>query len=54
MSDILNIDLELCCNCDKNDALEDHECPFKVEIHDDEDTLCNCCEECMYECAMDV
>lgn len=31
-----------------------HPCPFKQEIHDDRDTLCECCENCTHECAMDV
>ena len=34
--------------------IEPHTCPFSVEIHDDYDTLCNCCEECEYQCAMDI
>ncbi len=31
-----------------------HTCPFKTEMSDDDTTLCNCCEQCTHECAMDV
>lgn len=35
-------------------AEELHSCPFKIEIHDDEETLCDCCEDCEHECAMEI
>ena len=40
----------------EHDADKDgeHTCPFKIEIHDDSETLCDCCAKCTYECAMDV
>ena len=41
------------CKCG-NVGLEKHTCPFSAEIHDDYDTLCNCCSDCAHECAMDV
>jgi len=31
----------------------DHTCPFGEEIRDDH-SLCNCCETCEHECAMDI
>lgn len=31
-----------------------HVCPYREEIHEDSTTLCNCCESCTYECAMDI
>lgn len=41
----------------KNPATEEeHPCPYDVEINGapyDEGT-CNCCEDCEYECAMDI
>ena len=33
---------------------ENHPCPFAQDIHDDSETLCNCCENCNYECCMDI
>ncbi len=41
------------CKCG-NDACEPHPCPYREEIDDDSETLCDCCEECKGECAMDV
>lgn len=31
-----------------------HTCPYASEIHDDEETLCTCCDGCTRECADDV
>ena len=31
-----------------------HPCPFKAEIHNDEESLCECCDNCTYQCAMDI
>ena len=38
----------------KNETAEPHTCPFAEEIGDDSETLCTCCDECAYECAMDI
>lgn len=35
-------------------ALPLHTCPYASEIHEDDTTLCECCEMCSYECAMDI
>lgn len=40
------------CKCG-NPATEPHPCPSAVEIYDDE-SPCNCCEDCEDECAMDI
>lgn len=40
-------------NCDNN-ALENHICPFKAEIHEDTQTLCNCCEDCINRCREEI
>jgi hypothetical protein len=40
------------CRCG-SDAEPLHECPFKMEIHSNS-SLCNCCEGCARECAMDI
>lgn len=43
-----------CQRCDEAPGDIKHSCPFKVEINDDSETLCNCCYDCRNECAMDV
>lgn len=42
-----------CYRCD-NAANEDHPCPYKSELQGDDETLCNCCDECCQECADDI
>ena len=37
----------------KNAALPDHCCPYAQEINDD-DSFCNCCEDCIEECKQDI
>ena len=41
------------CKCGDT-SIEEHTCPFSEEIHGDSETLCNCCDECTYQCAMDI
>ena len=43
-----------CQSCNKNNGKELHTCPFKEDINNDYDSLCNCCSECRYECCMDI
>jgi hypothetical protein len=38
----------------QNDSAEDHTCPFSEEINGDCESLCNCCDDCTHECAMDI
>ena len=38
----------------QNEARYPHTCPYRSEIHDDTTTLCECCNHCVRECAMDV
>ena len=45
--------LPYCHNCEKNLKQEEHPCPFASEIHNDE-SPCECCEECENECAQDI
>jgi hypothetical protein len=40
-------------NC-TNAPSDHHTCPFSEDVNDDHETLCTCCEDCAYECAMDV
>jgi predicted kinase len=34
--------------------IEQHTCPYREEIHNDNFTLCRCCDTCSHECAMDI
>lgn len=43
--------MECTCNTEEH---EEHTCPFLEEIHDDDESLCNCCLECEYQCAMEI
>lgn len=44
-----------CEKCGKNAAtLDEHTCPFKSDIHDDNETMCNCCNDCCQECADEI
>jgi len=50
---------EKCENCLKykeecKGEQELHTCPFRSEINDDDETLCNCCDYQMDKCANDV
>ena len=37
-----------------NDSKELHTCPYREEIHNDYESLCDCDEEQQYQCAMDI
>jgi hypothetical protein len=41
------------CKCG-DPSIEEHTCPFSEEIHGDSESMCNCCDECTYQCAMDI
>ena len=45
---------EECGRCHTKLARPPHTCPFSSEINDDNETLCDCCDECEYECAMEI
>lgn len=40
------------CTCETED-IEEHTCPYSEELYGDE-KLCNCCDSCTYQCAMDI
>jgi hypothetical protein len=44
----------MCERCGENDACEPHTCPYSQDIHNDNETLCTCCEKCAHECCMDI
>jgi len=41
------------CNCG-NEGEIPHGCPYAEEIGGDYDTVCNCCRDCVNQCAMDI
>ncbi len=43
-----------CERCEKNAATSPHSCPYQADVNEDSETLCTCCEDCEYECAMDI
>jgi len=44
-----------CQNCKNKVPDVLHSCPYQEEIHDNTDTKnCNCCDDCMHECLMDI
>jgi len=44
----------LCQSCHEAPATEQHTCPYAAELGDDHETLCNCCDDCAHQCAMDI
>ena len=40
-----------CDTCHWQTAKPEHFCPQRNELDDDDETLCNCCDECKEECA---
>jgi hypothetical protein len=42
------------CKCGSKEEIEEHTCPFASDVWGDNTTLCTCCEDCTYECAMDI
>jgi hypothetical protein len=43
----------LCPSCKKNPASEPHPCPYGEEIYGSKDE-CDCCPDCMRQCAEDI
>jgi len=37
-----------------NDSKKLHTCPYREEIHNDYESLCDCDEEQQHQCAMDI
>lgn len=49
----INSNDEDICTCDKGES-DEHACPYKSEIAGDEETMCSCCQFCMYQCTRDI
>ena len=45
---------DLCSRCEIRPKNPLHSCPFNEDINNDSKTLCNCCNSCARECAMDI
>ncbi len=41
-------------NCEGKGTDELHTCPFREDINNDSETLCNCCEACTQECSDEI
>jgi hypothetical protein len=55
MTDLPIIDNKCPSNFDCGKAAtEDHTCPYAEDINNDSESLCNCCDDCANECAMDI
>lgn len=46
--------MEMCDSCGKNPANEPNTCPYGEEINNDNESLCNCCNECRQECGWNI
>ena len=45
----------ICQGCGNLEGTKNlHVCPYQSEINDIDDPICNCCESCTDECAMEV
>lgn len=53
INEITNHTCEKCNNHDEYTKNE-HTCPYATEILDDYESLCNCCEQCLENCAMEI
>ena len=50
-----NRESDICESCRKNEGTDKlHSCPFAEEIWDNHSADCNCCDDCSYQCAMDI
>lgn len=43
-----------CDGCGQRPGTDMHTCPFAEDIHDDHNEICNCCSDCVHNCADDI
>lgn len=41
------------CRCGEP-AIDPHPCPYAEDVNNDSEMHCVCCDECRYQCAMDI
>lgn len=41
------------CTCD-DDIHDEHTCPYREDVLDDHEALCNCCAFCEQQCCEDI
>ncbi len=46
--------MDKCKRCGNAPSEKPHPCPYESEIGDDDETLCNCCEDCEGECTDEI
>lgn len=44
----------ICERCKTTPGVDPHTCPFREAINGDEETLCNCCADCVSKCSDEV
>jgi len=54
MDDFEQPETELCPKCKRNEKESPHTCPYQVDVNNDREFTCNCCNKCEHECAMDI
>ena len=42
------------CRCHEMTEDDMHPCPYAQDIEDDNESLCNCCNSCTEDCALDI
>ena len=52
--DTLAILGERCQRCETAQSELPHSCPFVSDIYDDPHSECNCCLDCVQDCANDI
>lgn len=40
------------CTCES--CTEEHTCPFEVDVNDDSEYTCTCCDVCQDQCADEI
>jgi hypothetical protein len=53
LEDFKTMFVESKCRCGE-EGQKPHICPFQQDVNGNEEDFCNCCEDCQYNCAMDI
>lgn len=49
-----SVEVSKCQSCKTAEAAPLHVCPFLSDVHNDDESKCNCCDECATNCAMEI